>query len=83
MNKIKVPMELHKLPSLYWLPKLHKVPYENRFIVASNTKPLSKLLTACFNTIMTHFSQYCDEIYQKTGVSCFWIIKNSQQVLKI
>ena len=71
MNKIKVPMELHKLPSLYWLPKLHKVPYENRFIVASNTKPLSKLLTACFNTIMTHFSQYCDGIYRKTGVIVF------------
>ena len=32
---------------------------------------------------MTHFSQYCDGIYRKTGVNCFWIIKNSQQVLKI
>ena len=44
-NHIVVKPELECLPSFYWLPKLHKQPYGNRFIVRLiNT--LSKLLTS-------------------------------------
>ena len=35
------------LPSLYWIPKLHKCPFKQRYFVGStkcSTKPLSKLL---------------------------------------
>ena len=31
--------------------------------------------------VSRHFRQYCNGIYCKTGVNCFWIIDNSQQVL--
>ena len=85
-NHIKVKPELRCLPSLYWLPKLHKQPYGNRFIAASyrcTTKLLSRLLTGCLNTIMTHFREYCNGIYCKTGVNCFRVIENSQQVLSM
>ena len=34
--KINVEPEHEDLPSFYWLPKLHKNPYEKRFIAASN-----------------------------------------------
>ena len=34
-NHITVKPELQCLPSFYWLPKLHKRPYGNRFIAAS------------------------------------------------
>ena len=40
------------LPLLYWIPKLHKDPYKQRFIAGSSscsTKPLSKLLTSIFD----------------------------------
>ena len=80
--KLYVDHDLRYLPSFYWLPKLHKQPYGTRFIAASNkcsTKPLSKLLTTCM--VSRHFRQYCNGIYCKTGVNCFWIIDNSQQVL--
>lgn len=76
--------ELACLPSFYWLPKLHKNPYGSRFIAASykcTTKPLSKLLTTSLSMIINHFKQYCGGIYTKTGVNCFWVIDNSQQVL--
>ena len=83
-NSIEVEPRLQHLPSLYCLPKLHKQPYGSRFIAVSNkcsTKPLSRLLTACLSKIVSHFEQYCSGIYSRTGVTCFWIIKHSQQVL--
>ena len=36
------------LPSMYWIPKMHKIPIGARFIVASKkctTKPLSKIIS--------------------------------------
>ena len=83
-KNIVVMPELQHLQSFYWLPKLHKQPYGARFIAASNkctTKTLSKLLTSCLSTISCHFKQYCSGIYSRTGVNCYWIIHNSQQVL--
>ena len=63
-NDIDVQEQHEQLPSFYWL---HKKPYGSRFIVASNTcttKQLSSLLTSCFKTILIHYKQYCDGIYE-------------------
>ena len=82
-NRIALHMQQEKLPSFYWLPKLHKTLYGSRFIAASNkctTKQLSTILTSCFKTIMMHFKQYCQGIYRHTGVNCFWVIDNSKEV---
>ena len=83
-SDIKVEKQMEDLPAFYWLPKLHKKPYGTRFIAAFNkctTKELSTLLTYCFTTITYHFKQYCEGIFRNTGVNCFWIVNNSQQVL--
>ena len=48
-----------KVPTLYWLPKLHKNPYKARFIANSSscaTKELSKLLTSCLTAVNHMFS---------------------------
>ena len=45
-----------KLPTLYWLPKLHKRPYKSRFIANSSTcttTEMSILLTSCLTAIKT------------------------------
>ena len=45
-----------KLPTLHWLPKLHKRPYKSRFIANSRswtTTELSVLLTSCLTPIKT------------------------------
>ena len=45
-----------KLPTLYWLPKLHKRPYKSRFIAnstAGTTTELSIFLTSCLTAIKT------------------------------
>ena len=46
-----------KLPTLYWLPNLHKRPYKSRIIAYSNSCPiteLSILLTSCLTAIKKH-----------------------------
>ena len=50
-------------------------------LLICSMKPLSKLLTTSLSMISCHFRQYCSGIYCRTGVNCFWIIDNSQQVL--
>ena len=46
-----------KLPTLYWLTKLHKRPYKSRFIANSSlctTTELSILLTSCLTAFKNH-----------------------------
>ena len=47
----------NKLPTLYWLPKLHKRPYKSRFIANSSactTTELSIILTYWLAAIKNH-----------------------------
>ena len=72
------------LPLLYWIPKLHKDPYKQRFIACSSscsTKPLSKLLTSILTTIKEGLQKYCDIVYSHSGINQMWILKNSKQLL--
>ena len=75
-----------ELPSIYWIPKLHKCPYKQRFIAGSakcSTKPLSKLLTYVVSTVKDGLQRYCDTIYSRSGVNQMWILKNSKDLLEI
>ena len=67
-----------RLPSLFWLPKLHKRPYKARFITNSSsctTTVLSKLLTLCLAAVKTHWIRYYDTVYERDGINYFWSIK--------
>ena len=73
-----------RLPTLYWLSKLHKRPYKARFIANSSsctTTVLSKLLTSCLNAVKKHWIRYYDTVYERVGINYFWSIKNSNDVL--
>ena len=68
-----------KLPTLYWLPKLHKRPYKSRFIANSSactTTELSIILTSCLTAIKNHVIKYCTTVYERDGKNLFWSIKN-------
>ena len=59
-----------KLPTMYWLPKLHKRPYKARFIAnssSSTTTELSKLLTSCLTAIKSHAVRLCMKLQIKIG----------------
>ena len=73
-----------RLPTLYWLPKLHKGPYKARLIANSSsctTTVLSKLLTSCLTAVKKHWIRYYDTVYERDGINYFWSIKNSNDVL--
>ena len=68
-----------RLPTMYWLPKLHKIPYKARFIANSSsctTTELSKLLTSCLTAVKIHVIRYCEKVYERSGKNLFWSIKN-------
>ena len=62
-----------RLPTMYWLPKLHKRPYKARFIANSNsftTTEISKLLTSCLTAIKAKVIKYCETVYERSGKIC-------------
>ena len=59
-----------KLPTLYWLPKLHKRSYKSRFIAncsSSTTTELSLVLTSCHSAIKNHVIKYCTTVHERNG----------------
>ena len=76
---VKAKENQDNVPTLYWLPKLHKNPYKARFIAKSSsctTTELSKLLTSCLTDV-----KYCEKVYERSGKNLFWSIKNSGEIL--
>jgi hypothetical protein len=74
-----------ELPYLYWIPKLHKNPYKQRYIVGSSkcsTKPLALILTKLLTTIKESLQRYCSTAYSRSGVNQMWILKNSKELLE-
>ena len=73
-----------KLPTLYWLPKLHKRPYKARSIANSSsctTTELLKLLSSCLTAVKSCVIRYYETAYERSRKNMFWSIKNSCEVL--
>ena len=73
-----------RIPTMYWLPKLHKRPYKARFIANSSsctTTKLSKLSTSCLTAIKAKVIKYCETVYERSGKNMLSPIKYSGEVL--
>ena len=73
-----------RLPTLYWLPKLHKRPYKSRFIANSSactTTELSTRLTSCLTAIKNHVIKYCTTVYERNGKNYFGLLKIQVKLL--
>ena len=71
---VSVDEDQERLPTFYWLPKLHKQPYKSRFIANSSsctTTEISKLLTSCLTSIKNHVIKYCEK-FMKGPVKIFF-----------
>ena len=70
--RIKTASDFPSLPYIYWIPKLHKNPYKQRYIAGSSnctTKPLSQKLTKILSTIKDHVQKCCDTAYSRNCVN--------------
>ena len=82
---ISLPEEYIDLPKLYWIPKLHKNPYKQRYIAGSakcSTKPLSLILTRILTAVKEGLQKYCDTAYVRSVVYQMWSLKNSKELLE-
>ena len=73
-----------KLPTIYWLPKLHKRLYKARFIANSSsctTTEISQLLNTCLTAVKSRVNRYYETVYERARKNMFWSIKNSGEVL--
>ena len=78
-----VTTENHRLPNMYWLPKMHKNPIKARFIIASpksSIKPLSQAITSAFRLFYKQIESYNDKCRFFTGVNTFWVVQNNKPV---
>ena len=76
--------ESEDLPYLYWIPKLHKTPYKERYIAGSSTcstKELSIHLTKIPSAVKEGQQKYCETVYSRSGINHMWILKNSKDLL--
>jgi len=65
-------VEDRDLPLLYWIPKLHKYPYKQRYSAGAakcSTKPLSKILASILTAVKTGLQKYHDNRVSRSGVN--------------
>ena len=77
-SNINVKIDKCELPTFYWLPKLHKRPYNSRFISNSShcsTTFLSKHITSALTAVKYHVIKYSETAFSNCNVNYFWIIK--------
>ena len=78
--------EYEDLPYLYWIPKLHKTPYKERYIAESSTcstKELSIHLTKILSAVKEGQQKYCEIVYSRSGINHMWILKKTLKIFWI
>ena len=86
MTSLSIPSgkDSEDLLYLYWIPKLHKTPYKERYIAGSSTcstKELSIHLTKILSAVKEGQQKYCETVYSRSGINHKWILKNSKDLL--
>ena len=74
MTSLNIPAgkESEDLHHLYWIPKLHKTPYKERYIAGSSTcstKELSIHLTKIMSAVKEGQQKYCESVYSGSGIN--------------
>ena len=73
------------LPSMHWIPKMHKSPVGARFIVASktcSTKPLTEVISRVFKMLFNHVQNFHRKSRFYTSYNHFWVVQNSFPIIE-
>ena len=84
MFGITIPDNMKTLPDIHWIPKLHKTPIKERFIISSKEctlKQLNKEITAILKLAYRQVEMYNRKAHRFSGINTFWIIQNSKPVV--
>ena len=79
---VNIKEQQDKLPTMYWIPTLHKRPYKARITANSSsctTTKFLKLLISCLTAIKTHVIRYCEK--KITNIRQEFDLVNSSEVL--
>lgn len=60
-----------ELPSLYWIPKVHKNPYKQKYRADSSkcfSKPLLLLFALILTGVKEKIQEYCTKLYSRNCV---------------
>jgi hypothetical protein len=85
MTSLNIPSgkKSEDLPYLYWIPKLHKTPYKERYIAGSSTcatKELSIHLTKILSAVKEGQQKYCETVYSRSGnLSLYGVLKRDKR----
>ena len=71
---VKAKENQDKVPTLYWLPKLHKTPYKANSSSCTTTE-LSKLLTSCLTAVKNMLSNIVKRYMRDLVKSYFGLLK--------
>ena len=72
------------LPTMYWIPKMHKDPPGARFIIASKqcaTKKISKSVSSAFKLIYNQIENFHKKAKFLSNYNKFWVLQNANPVL--
>ena len=81
---LNITVKQNSLPSMYWIPKMHKNPIGARFIVASkncSTKTLSKVVSKVFKMLFSHVERFHKKSRFYSSFNKFWVVQNSFPVV--
>ena len=61
-----------KVPTVYWLPKLHKNIIKQNILIILVLVRQQNLLTSCPTAVKKHVITYCEKVYERSGKNLFW-----------
>ena len=70
------------ISSLYWIPKLQKCPFKQRYIAGLHNETSFRIINMYSISSQKRVQSYCDTSYSRGGVNQMWILKNSKDLLE-
>ena len=66
-----------KLPTMYWLPKLHRIKQVSlQTLALALLQNCLNLLISCFTAVKSYAIRYNEKGYERSRKNMFWSIKN-------
>ena len=79
-----IPIKNDKLPNMCWMPKMHKKPIKDRFLIASpksSIKTSASSIKSIFRLFFRQIQTYNGKYRFCTGINTFLVVQNNIAVI--